>query len=203
MWPSTHGDGPQAGSLVRGGGPPAPMSRSYPRWLGKGGSLIADWAHRVRLHMRDRPKRLSVLTGGQLYTAEYQFGSPQVKREFGRGRSRQTGALFVDVGSWRWSRQHRHKVPMSVSGAGARRSPDLLSPCGMDITYINGPGGKLLGDQDAAPALHQGAGVAVARALTGEPQGRVEREIMESIRETIEEQPFEQLGHLPSITRKR
>jgi 3-hydroxyisobutyrate dehydrogenase-like beta-hydroxyacid dehydrogenase len=134
------------------------------------------------------------LREGQLY-ADINSASPQVKREIGAIVA-PTGALFVDTAVMALVPQHRHKVPMAVSGTGARRFADLLSPCGMDITYINDRAGSSSAIKMLRSIFIKGLAALLFEALTASRKAGVEREIMESIRETIEEQPFEQLASL-------
>jgi 3-hydroxyisobutyrate dehydrogenase-like beta-hydroxyacid dehydrogenase len=134
------------------------------------------------------------LRKGQLY-ADINSASPQVKREIGAIVA-PTGALFVDVAVMALVPQHCHKVPIAVSGDGAHRFTELLTPCDMDITYINDQAGSSSAIKMLRSIFIKGLASLLFEALTASRKAGVEREIMESIRETIEEQPFEQLVNL-------
>jgi 3-hydroxyisobutyrate dehydrogenase-like beta-hydroxyacid dehydrogenase len=134
------------------------------------------------------------LRAGLLY-ADINSASPGVKREIGAVVG-QTAALFVDVAVMALVPQYRHKVPMAVSGTGARLFAERLAPWGMDITYINDQAGSSSAIKMLRSIFIKGLAALLLEALTASRKAGVEREIMESIRETVEEQPFERLANL-------
>ena len=185
---------PKMGSQLRerAAGAYVTLLPSLREMLGKAEVILCATSAKSALAIAEEAQPF--LREGQLY-ADINSASPQVKREIGAVVG-QTGALFVDTAVMALVPQHRHKVPMSVSGAGARRFAELLSPCGMDITYINDQAGSSSAIKMLRSIFIKGLASLLLEALTASRKAGVEREIMESIRETIEEQPFEQLANL-------
>jgi 3-hydroxyisobutyrate dehydrogenase-like beta-hydroxyacid dehydrogenase len=136
----------------------------------------------------------SFLRAGQLY-ADLNSASPQVKRAIG-AIIEETSALFVDTAVMALVPPYRHKVPMAVSGTGARRFAEWLAPYGMDITYISDRAGSASAIKMLRSIFVKGLTALLLEALTASRKAGVEAEIMASIRQTIEEQPFDQLTNL-------
>ncbi|MDA8124651.1 MAG: DUF1932 domain-containing protein [Deltaproteobacteria bacterium] len=134
------------------------------------------------------------LREGQLY-ADLNSASPQVKKEIAAVVG-QTAALFVDTAVMALVPPHRHKVPMAVSGTGARRFAERLSPYGMDITYINDRAGSSSAIKMLRSIFVKGLTALLLEALTASRKAGVEAEIMASITQTLGEQPFEALANL-------
>lgn len=184
----------QMGSLVRERAASAHVTLipSLKEMLGKSEVILCATSAKSALAIAKEAQPF--LREGQLY-ADINSASPQVKREIGAVVG-QTGALFVDVAVMALVPQHRHKVPMAVSGTGAHQFTEFLAPFGMDITYINDRAGSSSAIKMLRSIFIKGLAALLLEALTASRKAGVEGEIMESIRETIEEQPFEKLANL-------
>jgi 3-hydroxyisobutyrate dehydrogenase-like beta-hydroxyacid dehydrogenase len=185
---------PKTGPLIRerATGAQVTLLTSLMEMIGKVEVILCATSAKAALAIAKEAQQF--LRAGQLY-ADINSASPQVKRDIGAVIA-PTGALFVDTAVMALVPQHRHKVPMAVSGTGARRFAELLAPCGMDITYINDQAGSSSAIKMLRSIFIKGLAALLLEALTASRKAGVEREIMESIRETVEEQPFEQLANL-------
>jgi 3-hydroxyisobutyrate dehydrogenase-like beta-hydroxyacid dehydrogenase len=134
------------------------------------------------------------LRTGQLY-ADLNSASPKVKQEI-NAIIGPTGALFVDTAVMELVPPHRHKVPMAVSGSGARQFEQMLRPYGMNITFINERAGSSSTIKMLRSIFVKGLTSLLLETLSASRKAGVEREIMASISKTIGEQPFETLVNL-------
>lgn len=185
---------PQLGPLVRerAAGAQVTLISSLKEMLGKVEVILCATSAKSALAVAKEAQPF--LREGHLY-ADLNSASPRVKSEIG-ALIGQTGALFVDSAIMALVPPHRHKVPMSVSGTGARLFAEQFAPWGMDITYINDRAGSSSAIKMLRSIFIKGLAALLFEALTASRKAGVDREIMESIRETIEEQPFEQLTNL-------
>lgn len=131
---------------------------------------------------------------GQIY-ADLNSSSPRVKQEID-AVIRPTGGLFVDVAVMELVPPHRHKVPMSVSGGGARRFKELLDPYGMNITYVNDRAGSSSAFKMLRSIFMKGLTALLLETLTAARKAGIDKEIMASISGTLDGQPIETLANL-------
>ncbi len=131
---------------------------------------------------------------GQVY-ADLNSSSPRVKQDIDT-LIRPTGGLFVDVAVMELVPPHRHKVPMSVSGAGARRFKELLDPYGMNITYVNDHAGSSSAFKMLRSIFMKGLTALLLETLTAARKAGIDKEIMASISGTLDKQPIETLANL-------
>ena len=131
---------------------------------------------------------------GQVY-ADLNSSSPRVKQEID-AVIRPTGGLFVDVAVMELVPPHRHKVPMSVSGGGARRFKELLEPYGMNITYVNDRAGSSSAFKMLRSIFMKGLTALLLETLTAARKAGIDKEIMASISGTLDGQPIETLANL-------
>lgn len=130
----------------------------------------------------------------QIY-ADLNSTSPRTKQEIAQVL-KPTGALFVDVAVMELVPPHRHKVPMSVSGDGARRFKELLDPYGMQIAIVNERAGSASAFKMLRSIFMKGLTALLLETLTAGRKAGIDREIMASISGTIGKQPFEMLANL-------
>jgi 3-hydroxyisobutyrate dehydrogenase-like beta-hydroxyacid dehydrogenase len=83
---------------------------------------------------------LPALTEGQVY-ADLNTASPGVKRAIAE-MLRPSGALFADVALLAPVPGRGVRTPALVSGPGANRFHDLLTPLGMPVTLLDAPAGS-------------------------------------------------------------
>ncbi|MEI7672885.1 MAG: NAD(P)-binding domain-containing protein [Deltaproteobacteria bacterium] len=170
------------GPLVRSRAESAHVSlmHSLQEMLGIATIIICATSAKYALSIAREAK--DYLREGQLY-ADLNSASPKVKQEIAAIIA-QTGALFVDTAVMELVPPHRHKVPMAVSGSGAKQFETLLSPYGMNVTYINEQAGSSSTIKMLRSIFMKGLTSLLLETLTASRKAGVEKEIMASISKT-------------------
>jgi 3-hydroxyisobutyrate dehydrogenase-like beta-hydroxyacid dehydrogenase len=114
--------------------------------------------------------------------------SPMTKEEVDRIIS--PVALFVDCAVMGPVPTYRHKVPVSVSGKGARRFHDTMAPYGMAITYMDAPAGAASASKMFRSIFMKGFVTLLIEMLTAAHRYGVEDDVLESVKETLTAGPL-------------
>jgi 3-hydroxyisobutyrate dehydrogenase-like beta-hydroxyacid dehydrogenase len=99
-------------------------------------------------------------------------------------------ALFVDCAVMGPVPTYRHKVPVSVSGKGARRFNDTMAPYGMAITYMDAPAGAASASKMFRSIFMKGFVTLLIEMLTAAHRYGVEDDVLESVKETLTAGPL-------------
>ncbi len=134
------------------------------------------------------------IRAGTVY-ADLNSASPGVKKEIGAVMAA-AGALFADVAVMELVPPHGHKVPLAVSGTGARAFLDRLSPFGMKIDFINETAGSSSSLKMLRSIFMKGLTALLLETLTAGRKAGVDREIMASISGTIDSRPLAETATL-------
>lgn len=131
---------------------------------------------------------------GTLY-ADLNSASPGTKKKIGEAIALK-GGLFVDVAVMELVPPHGHKVPLAVSGSGAKEFIDRLSPYGMKISYI----GETAGSSSALKMLRsifmKGLTALLLETLVAGRKAGVDTQIMDSISGTLDSRPIAETAKL-------
>jgi len=114
--------------------------------------------------------------------------SPMTKEEVDRVIS--PVALFVDCAVMGPVPTYRHKVPVAVSGPGARRFCDTMTPYGMAITYMDAPAGSASASKMFRSIFMKGFVTLLIEMLTAAHRYGVEDDVLESVKETLTAGPL-------------
>lgn len=144
-------------------------------------AVSADMA--VSLAKTSRPS----LKPGQMYV-DINATSPMTKEEVDRIIS--PVALFVDCAVMGPVPTYRHKVPVSVSGQGARRFRDTMAPYGMAITYMDAPAGAASASKMFRSIFMKGFVTLLLEMLTAAHAYKVEDDVLMSVKETLTAGPL-------------
>lgn len=128
------------------------------------------------------------VSAGTIY-ADLNSASPGTKRQIGQVMAA-AGALFADVAVMELVPPHGHKVPLAVSGSGARAFCDGLSPYGMKLSFINEEAGSASSLKMLRSIFMKGLTALLLETLTAGRKAGVDREIMDSISGTINSRPL-------------
>lgn len=144
-------------------------------------AVSADMA--VPLARASRP----FLKADQVYV-DINATSPMTKEEVDRIIS--PVALFVDCAVMGPVPTYRHKVPVSVSGKGARRFRDTVAPYGMAVTYMDAPAGAASASKMFRSIFMKGFVALLIEMLTAAHRYGVEDDVLESVKETLTAGPL-------------
>jgi len=125
---------------------------------------------------------------GTIY-ADLNSASPGTKKRIGALMA-PTGALFADVAVMELVPPHGHKVPLAVSGTGAKLFQERLSPYGMKISFINENAGSSSALKMLRSIFMKGLTALLLETLTAGRKAGVDQEIMDSISGTINSRPL-------------
>ena len=114
--------------------------------------------------------------------------SPMTKEEVDRVIA--PVALFVDCAVMGPVPTYRHKVPVAVSGPGARRFCDTMTPYGMAITYMDAPAGSASASKMFRSIFMKGFVTLLIEMLTAAHRYGVEDDVLESVKETLTAGPL-------------
>jgi 3-hydroxyisobutyrate dehydrogenase-like beta-hydroxyacid dehydrogenase len=114
--------------------------------------------------------------------------SPMTKEEVDRIIS--PVALFVDCAVMGPVPTYRHKVPVAVSGTGARRFCDTMTPYGMAITCMDAPAGSASASKMFRSIFMKGFVTLLIEMLTAAHRYGVEDDVLESVKETLTAGPL-------------
>ncbi len=99
-------------------------------------------------------------------------------------------ALFVDCAVMGPVPTYRHEVPVAVSGPGARRFRDTMTPYGMAITYMDAPAGSASASKMFRSIFMKGFVTLLIEMLTAAHRYGVEDDVLESVKETLTAGPL-------------
>lgn len=128
------------------------------------------------------------LRPGTVY-ADLNSASPGTKKQVGALMGT-AGVLFADVAVMELVPPHGHKVPMAVSGTGAKRFQEALLPFGMKISFINETAGSSSALKMMRSIFMKGLTALLLETLTAGRKAGVDKEIMDSISGTINSRPL-------------
>ena len=114
--------------------------------------------------------------------------SPMTKEEVDRVIA--PVALFVDCAVMGPVPTYRHKVPVAVSGRGARRFCDTMTPYGMAITCMDAPAGSASASKMFRSIFMKGFVTLLIEMLTAAHRYGVEDDVLESVKETLTAGPL-------------
>ena len=134
------------------------------------------------------------LKPGKIY-ADINSASPMVKKQIDTVVSG-TGADFVDCGVMDIIPPHRQKVPIAVSGSGARKFADFANSIGMNVTFINETAGSASTLKMLRSVFMKGLTSLLLEMLVPASKIGVEDKIMEYISKTFSGSTLEQLANL-------
>ena len=130
----------------------------------------------------------------QIYV-DMNSASPKVNQEISKLMD-QAGVWFVDAAVMEAVPPHRHKVPISASGTGARKFSDVMGRYGMNITYINEEAGSASAMKMIRSIFMKGFTALLLETLTAAYKSGIDREILTSIRGTLSSHSTEELANL-------
>ncbi|HWP50730.1 MAG TPA: DUF1932 domain-containing protein [Clostridia bacterium] len=134
------------------------------------------------------------LKPGKIYS-DMNSASPMVKHEIAQAVDA-TGARFADSAVMEIVPPHKHRVPIAVSGSGAKAFASLLNPLQMNITYINDQAGSASSMKMFRSIFMKGMTALLTETLLASHQAGVCDEVMDSITKTLTEKTPEQLTNL-------
>ena len=187
-------DDPNIGPLVktRAGSANVGLVSSLKDLLEKADLVLCATSAKVALPIAK--EAVAFVKKGQIY-ADLNSTSPKIKQEIGLVMG-QAGALFVDVAVMELVPPHRHKVPVAVSGEGARQFKEMLSPYGMSITYVSERAGGSSALKMLRSIFMKGLTALLLETLTASHKAGVDTEIMASLSNTLNNHPFEELVNM-------
>ncbi|MCK7514038.1 MAG: DUF1932 domain-containing protein [Desulfobacterales bacterium] len=144
-------------------------------------AVSADMA--VSLAKTSRP----FLKPGQMYV-DINATSPMTKEEIDKIIS--PVALFVDCAVMGPVPTYKHKVPVSVSGSGAKAFTDIMTPFGMNITFMDAPAGSASASKMFRSIFMKGFVVLLLEMLTAAHKYKVEDDVLLSVKETLTAGPL-------------
>jgi len=144
-------------------------------------AVSADMA--LTLAQTSRP----FLKAGQMYV-DINATSPMTKEEIDQLIS--PVALFVDCAVMGPVPPYKHKVPVAVSGDGAKAFTEIMSPFGMNITLMDAAAGAASASKMFRSIFMKGFVVLLLEMLTAAHRYRVEDDVLLSVKETLTASPL-------------
>lgn len=99
-------------------------------------------------------------------------------------------ALFVDCAVMGPVPTYKHKVPVSVSGSGAKAFTEIMSAYGMNITFMDAPAGSASASKMFRSIFMKGFVVLLLEMLTAAHKYHVEDDVLMSVKETLTAGPL-------------
>ena len=99
-------------------------------------------------------------------------------------------ALFVDCAVMGPVPNYKHKVPVSVSGSGARTFSETMAPYGMNITFMDAPAGSASASKMFRSIFMKGVVMLILEMLVAAHEYKIEDDILISVKETLTAGPF-------------
>ncbi|MDT4762644.1 DUF1932 domain-containing protein [Sphaerochaeta sp. PS] len=134
------------------------------------------------------------LKEGKIYS-DLNSASPNVKKEIA-GLVDGTGALFADSAVMEIVPPYKHKVPIAVSGSGARLYAEMLNSIGMNITYINDQAGSSSAMKMFRSVFMKGFTSLMLETFLASQKMGVCDQVLESISNTLQQNSVEMLANL-------
>lgn len=114
--------------------------------------------------------------------------SPMTKEEVDAVIS--PSASFVDCAVMGPVPTYRHKVPVTISGKGAKTFFDTMAPYGMNMTYMDAPAGSASGTKMMRSIFMKGFVMLLLETILAARKYQVADDIVMSIGETLTSGPF-------------
>lgn len=127
------------------------------------------------------------LKAGKIYV-DINATSPKTKQEIDEIIS--SVALFVDCAVMGPVPTYKHKVPVSVSGKGAKLFFETMSPYGMNITFMDAPAGSASASKMFRSIFMKGFVTLLLEMLVAAQKYRVEDDVLLSVKETLTAGPL-------------
>jgi 3-hydroxyisobutyrate dehydrogenase-like beta-hydroxyacid dehydrogenase len=127
------------------------------------------------------------LKPGKIYI-DINATSPMTKEEIDKIIS--PVALFVDCAVMGPVPTYKHKVPVSVSGKGAKAFFEIMSPFGMAITFMDAPAGSASASKMFRSIFMKGFVTLLLEMLTAAHTYEVEDDVLLSVKETLTAGPL-------------
>jgi 3-hydroxyisobutyrate dehydrogenase-like beta-hydroxyacid dehydrogenase len=127
------------------------------------------------------------LKPSQLYV-DVNATSPMTKEEADKIIS--PVALFADAAIMGPVPTYGHKVPISVSGKGARKFADTMTPFGMNITFMDAPAGSASASKMFRSIFMKGFVTLLLEMLVAGHKYGVEDDVLASVKETLTAGPL-------------
>ena len=99
-------------------------------------------------------------------------------------------ALFVDCAVMGPVPTYQHKVPVSVSGKGAKIFTEKMAPYGMNITWMDAPAGSASASKMFRSIFMKGFVVILLEMLVAAHKYQVEDDVLMSVNETLTAGPL-------------
>lgn len=99
-------------------------------------------------------------------------------------------ASFVDCAVMGPVPTYKHKVPLTISGGGAKQFSETMTPYGMNITFMNAPAGSASATKMMRSIFMKGFVMLVLEMLLAARKYQVADEVVMSVGETITSGPF-------------
>lgn len=99
-------------------------------------------------------------------------------------------ALFVDCAVMGPVPNYKHKVPISVSGKGAKRFAEEMTPYGMKITFMDAPAGSASASKMFRSIFMKGFVTLLIEMLVAGHSYGVEDDVLASVQETLTAGPM-------------
>jgi len=99
-------------------------------------------------------------------------------------------AVFVDCAVMGPVPTYKHKVPLCVSGSGAKLFSDTMTPYGMNITYMDAPAGSASASKMFRSIFMKGFVVLVLEMLVAAHKYGVEDDVLQSVEKTLTSGPL-------------
>jgi 3-hydroxyisobutyrate dehydrogenase-like beta-hydroxyacid dehydrogenase len=144
-------------------------------------AVSADMA--VSLAQSSKP----FLQSGKIYV-DINATSPMTKEEIDAIIS--PVALFVDCAVMGPVPTYKHKVPVTVSGKGAKAFYEAMSPFGMNITFMDAPAGSASASKMFRSIFMKGFVTLLLEMLVAAHKYHVEDDVLLSVKETLTAGPL-------------
>jgi len=114
--------------------------------------------------------------------------SPMTKEEINSIVS--PAALFVDCAVMGPVLHYKHKVPISVSGSGAKLFTETMATYGMNITFMDAPAGSASASKMFRSIFMKGFAMLMLEMLVAAHEYQVEDDVLMSVKETLTSGPL-------------
>ena len=99
-------------------------------------------------------------------------------------------SLFVDCAVMGPVPTYKHKVPVSISGAGAKAFYEAMAPFGMNITYMDAPAGSASASKMFRSIFMKGFVMLILEMLLAADKYKVSDDVLSSVKETLSSGPI-------------
>ena len=109
---------------------------------------------------------------------------------------RKTDCIFVDVAMMADVKSNRHKVPMFVSGPGAERFENLMSPYGMNIRIVGDAPGQASAIKMVRSVFTKGVEALLMEVFTAAQEYKIVDLTMENLAKSMDSTTFEKRANV-------